>query len=161
MASRLESKNLKIFQRKLEALHKGFGGHKGDELIKTIQGLLISGNREGLLAGTNKAGSPLAPLTSERKGPYRGATGPPLAPFGTQSTAIDNFLTVNTTEGDSRTIIAGWSGTSTRLKGNLKILEYHIRGVGRLPVRDIGGVRPNTWNDIKIAIRKFKAGFLK
>ncbi len=49
---------------------------------EAIGRLVVDGNRQGLLAGTDKMGKPLARLKSTRKGKYKGATGPPLVPFG-------------------------------------------------------------------------------
>lgn len=141
-------------------------------------------NRKGVLAGLDKDGNPMKPVTyrptvakpkkpsaQQRNGAsvrikagtfggfgphaaglhnnltsaeYRKLGGPPLAPRGQFSRVITNLTTDTNYEvsNDGRvwTAFCVWLDVvSTR---GVPFLSAHFRGVGRLPKRDLAGVRP-------------------
>jgi hypothetical protein len=124
-------------------------------------------NRQGVMAGIDKDGVPMAPVTYRPKGPparharrkvgafnpgvggnlssseYRRLGGPPLAPRGTGSRVITNLLTGYEgppTGAPTWAAIGYWEGVVSP-KGN-PFLRHHFTGAGRLPRRDLRGLRP-------------------
>ena len=70
--------------------------------------LIEEDNRRGILAGTDGWGHPLQLPLSKRKGKYKGATGPPLAPFGEKSRTIANFRTAHGRDGINYFALGAW-----------------------------------------------------
>lgn len=131
-------------------------------------------NRQGVMAGIDKDGVPMVPVTyrplryssirslsptkAQRggfrgRGPhasglhnnltsfeYRRLGGPPLAPRGGSSRVITNLLTGHGREGDQWYAVGYWEDVVSP-KGN-PFLRYHFTGAGRLPRRDLRGLRP-------------------
>ena len=128
-------------------------------------------NKRGILAGTNKDGFPLTPVkyrpkvgatgTKNRKkdrglkgfGPmasglhgnlspaeYRQLDGPPLAPRRANSRVITNFATEIGRSGGIWWVEGFWLDVVS-ISG-IEFLPAHFQGLGRLPVRDLRGVRP-------------------
>lgn len=73
---------------------------------------------------------------------YRKLGGPPLAPRGLSSRVIRNFVTRIESTADWNTwwIEAALAGIVNR-KGE-PFMHYHFEGAGRLPQRDLRGIRP-------------------
>jgi hypothetical protein len=124
-------------------------------------------NRTGVMAGVDKDGVPLAPVTYRPRGApkrhlrrkvgaynpgaagnltsaeYRRLGGPPLAPRGTASRVITNLLTGYEgppTGAPTWAAIGYWEGVVS-VKGN-PFLRYHFTGTAKLPRRDLRGLRP-------------------
>lgn len=72
---------------------------------------------------------------------YRRLTGPPLAPRGQFSRVITNLLTDHARLGLNRWTAFGYWDQVVDKKGR-PFLHYHFEGSGRLPQRDLRGVRP-------------------
>jgi hypothetical protein len=126
--------------------------------------IIEADNRQGVMAGIDKDGVPMAPVTYRPKGPpkrhlrrkvgaynpgvggnlssseYRRLGGPPLAPRGTGSRVITNLLTGHGREGDHWYALGYWEGVVSP-KGN-PFLRYHFTGTAKLPRRDLRGLRP-------------------
>jgi hypothetical protein len=136
-------------------------------LMMSWQLIIEADNRQGVMAGIDKDGVPMAPVTYRPKGPpkrhlrrkvgaynpgvggnlssseYRRLGGPPLAPRGTGSRVITNLLTGYEgppTGAPMWAAIGYWEGVVSP-KGN-PFLRYHFTGAGRLPRRDLRGLRP-------------------
>jgi hypothetical protein len=130
--------------------------------------VIVEDNRAGVLSGLDKDGNRMAKVTYRtgvarktrfrsgaamgkrtarftRKGlsgsEYQGLTGPPLAPRGASSRVIANLKRrpIRGKEG-VWTIACGWDGVVS--KRGTPFLPYHFNGAGRLPRRDLRGVRP-------------------
>lgn len=114
-------------------------------------------NRRGILAGTDGWGHPLKALLSKRKGKYKGATGPPLAPFGPKSRTIANFRTAHGRDGLNYFALGAWedvlSDPTKNTPGGVAFLPFHFRGEGRLPVRDLAHIRPWGETHARAALR--------
>ena len=68
--------------------------------------------------------------------------GPPLAPRGLGSRVIRNFASESGLDADGWYVTAYLVGIISR-KGK-PFMEYHFTGAGRLPRRDLRGIRPET-----------------
>jgi hypothetical protein len=121
-------------------------------------------NRDGIMKGLDKDGVPMAPVTYRPRGApkrhlrrkvgafnpgaggnltsaeYRRLGGPPLAPRGAGSRVITNLLTGYGREGDQWYALGYWEGVVSP-KG-YAFLKDHFNGAGRLPRRDLRGLRP-------------------
>lgn len=95
--------------------------------------------RRGIFSGFGPAAAGLHNnLTSQE---YRKLDGPPLAPRRQFSRAITNFKTrLESDAPDCRYIEGSWIDVVST-KG-VAFLKYHFNGSGRLPVRDLRGIRP-------------------
>ncbi|WP_165063436.1 hypothetical protein [Paludisphaera rhizosphaerae] len=73
---------------------------------------------------------------------YRKLSGPPLAPRGVFSRVITNLVTSFIVDPSRRawTAVAGWANV-VDVHGR-SFLNFHFTGAGRLPRRDLRGVRP-------------------
>jgi hypothetical protein len=140
-------------------------------------------NRKGILAGLDKDGNPMRPVTyrptvakPQKPSPqqrnnasvrikagtfgglglhaaglhnnltsaeYRKLGGPPLAPRGQFSRVITNLTTDYEVSADGRiwTAFGVWLDVVST-KG-VSFLPFHFNGSGRLPVRNLAGVRPD------------------
>ncbi len=105
-------------------------------LLRDVEKIVESDNRRGILAGEDKDGNPLKPVT-----PYPGrGSGPPLAPSGGASRVVSDFDAVAVGSGKTGRIAAAW---------NVPWLKYHEK------TRDIVGIRPRGKAEILRAIRDF------
>jgi hypothetical protein len=149
-------------------------------LMRTWMRIIADDNRRGVLAGIDKDGAPMKPVTyrpvgaptkltaaqknnARRRGKYLGfgdhpagvnnnlasseyrrLGGPPLAPRGAFSRVITNLLTAFGRVGSSWGAIGYWNEVVNR--DGQQFLEYHFNGAplkhGRLPKRDLRGIRP-------------------
>lgn len=116
-------------------------------LRQRIAGAVVRGNREGILAQQDGRGRRLPDLKSARKGKYRGATGPPLAPFRERSRVITHFRATWRQQGTAWALSMGWEGIVSA-KG-VPFLLYHLTGARPQPKRDIAGIRPRTWAELR------------
>lgn len=157
--SRVEAASSSALRRHLFALEAMCGGRPLDRLRKDVADAVEVGHRDTLLAGLDGRGRPLAVLKSKRKGKYRGATGPPTAPFGVLSRAILNFRTRWKRDGPTHwELVRFWTGPWW--------LICHITGAKRttakgnpwvLPQRDFSGISPATWSKLTVLKRAFIA----
>lgn len=137
-------------------------------LFETWLDVIVEDNRAGVLSGLDKDGNRMVPVkyrtgiarpTRFRSGSamganggrfarrtpagidYRSLTGPPLAPRGANSRVITNLKRrpVRGKAGEW-TVACGWDGVISRR--GVPFLSYHFHGAGRLPRRDLRGVRP-------------------
>lgn len=114
-------------------------------LAELIGGALIQGNRDGLLAGTDGMGRPLAPLsatTIQRWGSHS-----PLLPNGENSPLIAGFTVQVETTPDGARITAGWNGVPE--------LPQLRTGTATMPARDPVGIRPATRTAIQGIVSDF------
>lgn len=141
-------------------------------VLPALEQVLYQDNREGVLAGTDGDGKPM-PETVRQKTPvgfwaYRrlpnGKTikywqagsvpspeapagvsegdGPPLAPRGVDSRVITDFETFYGADGPNRWRVVGhWDNVVS--KDGVPFLPFHFEGRGRLPTRDLAGLRPD------------------
>jgi hypothetical protein len=133
-------------------------------LMMSWMRIIDDDNRTGIMAGIDKDGVPMVPVTYRPRGApkrhlrrkvgafnpggsgnltsaeYRRLGGPPLAPRGTGSRVTTNLLTGYGHEGDQWYALGYWEGIVS-VKGN-PFLRYHFEGAGRLPRRDLRGLRP-------------------
>jgi hypothetical protein len=169
----------------LTALDRVIGGVRAlvhldaTPLMVAWQKIIVDDNRQGVLAGLDKDGVPMAPvkyrpaskparLTTGQKlgakgtargkfggfgplasglhgnlssGEYRLLGGPPLAPRGRYSRVITNLLTDHAKLREGLWQVTYWWDEVVDVKGN-PFLRYHFEGAGRLPRRDLRGLRP-------------------
>jgi len=71
---------------------------------------------------------------------YKKLTGPPLAPRGLNSRIIRNYFTHSGFDG--KTYFAEAVLVDILSKKGIPFMQYHFDGEGRLPKRDLRGVRP-------------------
>lgn len=122
-------------------------------LLEELERVLVADNREGLLAGTDGDGRPLAPLAASTLKKRKG-TGPPLIPQFTASRAIANYRTAHGQDGPGRWVVLGaWENVLSR--GGVPFLPFHFRGEGRLPTRDIANIRPEGMRRAREAVLAF------
>jgi hypothetical protein len=108
-------------------------------LMESWERAIDQDNRRGVLAGTDKDDRPLVPV-KKRTGKYKGKTGPPLAPDGAASRVIANLVTGHFQASETQWVAVGqWESVVS--DAGVHFLPFHIRGEGRLPVRDIAGIR--------------------
>jgi hypothetical protein len=119
--------------------------------------IVRTGNREGLLAGTDRYGRAMTPLAESTLRRRRGS-GPPLVPRGSASRPIRNFVLHWVAAASGWVMVAGWTGMA---RGGKPWMQYHITGGRRLPRRDPAGIRPRHWNLIRARIRKLGVDILR
>jgi hypothetical protein len=101
-------------------------------LREPVRQILVDGNRERSLAGTDPQGRSFASLAASTLRRRRG-TGPPLAPRGAQSRVVTAYE-VDVQAGTGRLdFVASWP--------SLPWIEYHVTGGRYLPVRNPFGFR--------------------
>jgi hypothetical protein len=111
-------------------------------------------NERGLLAGQDKDGKPLARLAdSTLKKRKPGESPLPLIPRRRSSRVIANYRTTSFQRPDGAWVAIGaWQNLLSR-KG-VPYLPFHLEGRGRLPIRNIAGVRPEGRKNVKAIVRK-------
>lgn len=141
---------------RLDARLEVIKGRGSESFMDQAEALIKQGNADDRLRGVDRYGRPLVPLKSARKGRYKGATGPPLAPFGSSSRVVSRFVTRRGRRGGDRFVEAGWSDVLS--KQGRPFLQFHIRGSSPMPRRDIAGLSPQTWARIRDAFRRWASG---
>ncbi len=162
-------------------------------LLEEFERIVEADNERGVLAGLDKDGNPMPPVTyrpKASKGPglsrkqqsprhnafgkryqatgdnltssqYRKLDGPPLAPRRKASRVIKNldigsFYDPATGKGIA---FGAWKGVVS--KKGVAFLAFHFNGEGRLPRRDLRGVRPWGREQAKQALRRWWKSLLK
>lgn len=128
------------------------------EVMPELERLAWHDNREGLLAGQDGDGRPLAPLAARTIKYRKSATGPadphapPLIPARERSRAIANYRVTHVRRSATSWLILGaWQDVlSSR---GVPFLPFHAEGAGHLPVRDIFAVRPAGRRKMSAALR--------
>lgn len=153
-------------------------GEGAADCARDVAAIVRAGNRRARLGGIDKDGRSLTPLKSERTGKYRGASGPPLAPFGERSRIIANFYAIpRSAPGGGWEITAGWRnvlsdpprgrGLSGFLRrtisratgsGRVPFLAYHFAGTPPMPRRDCAGIDPTTRAEVEARWRLWYQG---
>ncbi len=174
-----QAKALKTLDAKLKYVQ----GPGSKTLAGKVAEALEEGNRNDRLAGTDRYGQPLAPV-KPRRGKYKNASGPPLAPFGAASRVVTHFRTKVLGQSGNYHIAAGWDNVLS--KQGVPFLPFHdqgvrlrpnsggglvarnfarikaaVRGSWFLPPRPIFGISPRTWARIRPLGDTFKAGVKK
>jgi hypothetical protein len=108
-------------------------------LMESWERAIDQDNRRGVLAGTDKDDRELTPV-KKRTGRYKGATGPPLAPFGAASRVIANLVTGHFQASETQWVAVGaWESVVS--DAGVHFLPFHFRGEGHLPTRALDGIR--------------------
>jgi hypothetical protein len=120
----------------------------GQDIAKALE----EGNREGLLAGLDADGNPMADLedsTLERRLRREGGMGPPTIPRFSASGLIDRFrVEVAPKAGDGIRIRAGWAGVPQ--------VRYFKTGTRHMVARNPVGIRPATREKINELVAALK-----
>jgi hypothetical protein len=110
-------------------------------IMPTLEKLAWEDNEEGLLRGTDKDGRDLVPLSPRTLANPRRGPGGPLIPRSRASRFIANYRVGSIRRGDGNwTIIGAWENILS--KKGVPFAPFHFDGAGRLPRRDLRGVRP-------------------
>lgn len=152
-----------------------------EDLMARWKLVIEQDNRQGILAGLDKNGVPMIPVTyrplvysphtrltptkaqrggakaNARRGAflglgaaaygnltsaeYRMLGGPPLAPRGQFSRVVTNLLTDHGRDANGQWYAMGYWDEVLSNAG-IPFLHYHFQGSGRLPIRDLTGLRP-------------------
>ena len=141
------------------------------QFMEQCEVAIHEGHIRGVMAGTDKDGVPMIettyrnsnamPLKKSRTisnsrfgapgmtkndnlktSEYVKLKGPPLAPRGLGSRVLRNFASESGLDADGWYVTAYLVGIISR-KGK-PFMEYHFTGAGRLPKRDLRGIRPET-----------------
>lgn len=103
--------------------------------------------RKSTIRNWRTQGSLTSPNDSLTTSEYRKLTGPPLAPRGLDSRVVRNFETAAGFTGKEWFVESFLTNVLNR-KGE-PFMHYHFDGSGRLPVRDLRGIRPEGRERIK------------
>lgn len=141
------------------------------EIIERLERIAWEDNRDGLLAGTDKDGRPLARLAKSTIEHRRSAVGaaspnnPPLIPAGKQSRAIANYrVGTDIMARGSWRIVGVWENVLS--KQGVPFMGYHFTGTRnrdgsvRMPKRDINGLRPEGMRKMSAALKEWLRGRL-
>lgn len=140
-------------------------------ILPSLEGVIYRDNRRGVLAGLDRDGVPMTPTVREStaeghwvtfsrpdgslghyyqagRSPTPGAPpgvsegpGKPLAPRDERSRVIANLVTAWYQDGPTRWVVFGaWEDVVS--KDGVPFLPFHFRGEGKLPTRDLAGLRP-------------------
>lgn len=116
-------------------------------LAEVVSQLMWADRVDAQLRGQDGFGEDLAPLAASTWKKRKG-DGPPLSPFGSSSRVVTNYNVEIIPISTGLILLSGtWEG--------IPWLIYHLEGEGRLPVRDIAHVRPETWEKIGEAVATF------
>lgn len=176
---------------RITAKMRSLGHMDATPLMLTWMGIIESDNRKGVLAGLDKDGIPLRPVTyrpkaapqevtkkqrlNQRKnargefagfGPYvsglhnslsgseyRLLGGPPLAPRRAFSRVITNLVTTYGGNPESNHWYAAGAWDEVVSRKGIPFLHWHFEGTGKLPKRDLRGVRPEGVTRARAALR--------
>lgn len=159
------------------------------QLLETWEKIIVEDNRRGVLAGTDKNGVPMIPVTYRPKLPssvkwglrrqqhhvatatmpqhnnltssqYRQLAGPPLAPRGAYSRVITNLQTAHGYDQVSGVYFAEAAWFDVVSRNGTYFLPYHFNGGARLPIRDLRGVRDWGRNQLLVALRRWGDGLM-
>jgi hypothetical protein len=109
-------------------------------LREPVRQILVDGNRERSLAGTDPQGRSFASLAASTLRRRRGS-GPPLAPRGAQSRVVTAYE-VDVLAGAGRLTFTGsWP--------SLPWMEYHHTGTARMPARNPYGFRQQDLDEVR------------
>lgn len=128
------------------------------QIMPELERIAWEDNRDGLLAGQDKDGAPFVPLSPYTIRHRRSATGtadpnaPPLIPARNRSRAIANYRVTSFRKSKGTWVLLGAWQNVLSAKG-VPFLGFHAEGAGRLPVRDIFGVRPEGQAKISAALK--------
>ncbi len=117
-------------------------------LAGRIKAIIEDGNREGLLAGTDATGAPMAPLAEATIKSRRGGFGPPTVPRYAASGLIDRFRVRVDPTATGMKITAGWGGDVPQVR-------FFRSGTKHMPARNPIGFRPETRALIQAATEAF------
>lgn len=152
-----------IFPESFLARIKGFSEATKDisPIMPELEKLVWNDNAEGLLRGTDKDGHPLAPLSPRTLANPKRGPGGPLVPRGRASRFIDHYRVSSFQQGSgsSWTIIGAWMDIVSS-KG-VPFAPFHFQGSGRLPQRDLRGVRPEGQTKLRRALSDWLLGRLR
>jgi hypothetical protein len=124
-------------------------GPNFDDIIRSLEGLrdidliplaerlkpiMIRDNRDGLLAGTDSFGDPMADVMESTVRRGRHGDGPPLVPGGETSSMIAAYDVEIRDDGDRVLLIGGWP---------MHWVRFHATGTRHMVARDPLGIRPN------------------
>lgn len=141
-------------QKNLQAMYDATrpGSRARASCQRDVLKLVKDGHRDGVLAGTDRHGKPLAPLAEStlKRRRARGVSGTtPFATRGTASSAIRDFAAFWQPDSANRmTLIAKFEGAAAKWIG------YHRAGGKKLPRRDILGLRPATARAIEARFKR-------
>lgn len=131
-------------------------------LLTLLENTIEADNRRGVLAGTDGDDKPM-PLTWRQQneesvwvtkvlpdgrvvrfkmlGWKEGGKGPALAPHGESSRTVQSLRTAFFMDGPGEWVVVGaWENVLS--KTGVPFLPFHFRGEGKLPRRDLAGLRP-------------------
>lgn len=121
------------------------------QLMPDLERIAWQSNRDGLLAGTDRDGVPMAPLAASTLR-YRKGDGPPLVPRRNQSRMIANYRVTSFRRPDGNWVILGaWQNVLS--KKGVPFIPFHADGTRRMPRRDPVGVRPLGRLQVGVALR--------
>jgi hypothetical protein len=153
--------------------------------LDELEAIIWQDNRRGLLAGTDRDDAPMVSTVREQTPvghwvtyilpngvpahyyqagltglfPEMDGSGKPLVPHGAESRAITNLATDHTPIGPNEWLVYGaWVGVVS--KKDVQFLPFHFRGEGRLPVRDLAGLRPQGLTEAQAAIERWGMALL-
>lgn len=139
-------------------------GRRVSQLRREVKAAVEKNNVEKLLgygtsawAGVDRYGRDLAPPADSTIKSWRLRLGRVLAPEGLGSRAITRFRVNWLLEGSTWRMLMGWVG--------IPWMIYHLMGAERgskagqpnwsLPKRDIGGISPRGWVQVRAAFKRF------
>jgi hypothetical protein len=125
------------------------------EFRGAVRGAVLTGHRDGMLAGTDGRGRPLAPLAPStlKRRLRRGQGSVPFITRGPASRFITTFRADWQMEGGVWVLVCRWEGLDSR-RGR-PFAQYHLTGATKpgtrwvLPRRNVAGIRPADWEVIK------------
>lgn len=171
MAVQLELDGLTRITQKVQ----GLASLDFTPLMEAWERVLRDDNRAGALAGLDARGVPLAPVRYRPKpgkkivwtvlrnnnlttSHYRALDGPPLAPRRENSRIVTNFETSSSRLSEDSWVTAGYWADVLDVHDR-PFLRYHFKGSGRLPKRDLVGVRPTAVKRARQALQSFMRAF--
>jgi hypothetical protein len=127
-------------------------------LLRQLEEVIFRDNERGVLAGLDRNGQRM-PVTKRQLDPNLSAKlgdGPPLAPKRTDSRVIKDLVTGFFQDGGDWVVFGAWENVLS--KSGVPFLPFHFRGEGRLPVRDLAGLRPEGFTEAADLVDRFAGG---
>lgn len=121
-------------------------------LAQTLAGIMVRDNRDGLLAGTDSFGDPMAPVKESTIRRGRGGDGEPLNPRGAGSRAIADYRVDIEPTARGAELVGHWPGTP--------FIHFHATGTRDMISRDPVGIRPDGQEQIRVALHDFAASLI-
>lgn len=158
-------------------------------LLEVFEKIIVEDNRRGVLNGLDRQGNPVVPVKyrtgvavpirarrGDRYGTIRGRakpgvdenltsseykrlTGPPLAPRRARSRIIQNLVTRHDKTARGWEAVGAWKD-ATNSSGQ-PLFPPHFKGRGRLPKRDMAGVRPQGRREAREATKLWARHYLR